>query len=240
MLEYLRQFNFVSVCVRLLLALLAGGVIGFGRGMRKQTAGLRTYIIACVGAALAAMIGFYLHSMLTGIWAEVPFISDIKFDGSRFSAAVISGIGFLAAGSIMLIAHQQVSGLTTAIGLFVTACIGIAAGCGYYEIVVLAVICIVFVMEILYPVEIMFKRKMRYMTIHVDFDTLEHADVIEDKIKEEGAVIHEFELEEITFANPNPSAIISVKLPKHNPSHSSILSSIAELYCVTSVQELIS
>jgi len=240
MLTYLREFNFVSVCVRLVLALLAGGIIGFGRGMRKQTAGLRTYIIACVGAALAAIMGFYLHSMLNGAWASIPFISDVKFDGSRFSAAVISGIGFLAAGSIMLVAHQQVSGLTTAIGLFITVCIGIATGCGYYEIVILSVICIVIVMEVLYPVEITWKRKMRNMTIHVDFDTLENADMITNKLKEEGAVIHEFELEEMTANKDNPSAIISIKLSKQNTSHSSILSSIAELGCVNSVQELIS
>ena len=240
MIEYLKEFNFASVCVRLLLALLAGGLIGFGRGLRKQTAGLRTYLITCVGAALATLIAFYLRSMLEGAWASLPAMASVKFDGSRFSAAVISGIGFLAAGSIMLVAHQQVSGLTTAIGLFITACIGIAAGSGYYEIVIVSVVCIVVVMEVLYPIEMTWKRKMRNMTIHVDFDKLENADMITDKLKEEGATIHEFELEDTKTNDDHPSAIISMKLSKQNNSHSSILSSVAELCCVNSVQELIS
>lgn len=102
-------------------------------------------IITCVGAALAALIGFYEYAMLQGDWSALSALIEIKFDGSRFSAAVISGIGFLAAGSIMLIAHQQISGLTTAIGLFITACIGIAVGAGFYEAVIFAAVFIVLI-----------------------------------------------------------------------------------------------
>ena len=240
MYHLLKEFNFASMCFRLLLSLLAGGIIGFGRGKRKQTAGLRTYIITCVGATLATLMGFYLHEMLIGEWAEISLMSDIKFDGSRFPSSVISGIGFIAAGSIMLVLHQQISGLTTAIGLFITACIGIASGAGYYEAVVLSVVFIVIVMEVMLPLELTFKRKMRNMTIHVDFDDLENKDIITDAIKKEGATIYEFELEDMSKKKTTPSAIIWIKLAKHNPSHSSVLSSVAGLPCVSSVQELIS
>ena len=238
MLDTLREFNLLSVCVRLLLATVAGGLIGFGRAKKKQTAGLRTYLITCVGSALTALIGFYEYAMLSGDWSK--FITELKFDGSRFSAAVISGIGFLAAGSIMLVKHQQVSGLTTAIGLFVTACVGIAAGAGYYEVVLVAVFFIVVVMELMYTFEVTFKRKMRNMTIHVDFDDLENIDMITETLKTEGATVFEFELEDTGKTKTTQSAIIWVKLPKENNSHSSILSSVAELPCVTSTQELIS
>ena len=240
MLEQLREFSFLSVCVRLLLALIAGGVIGFGRGMKKQTAGLRTYIITSVGAALASLMAFYVYEMLYGNWSLLSTAAELKFDGSRFQAAVVSGIGFLAAGSIMLVAHQQVSGLTTAIGLFVSACIGLAAGAGFYEIVLVAVVLIVLVMEVMYPLEITFKRKTRNMTLHVDFDDIANIDKISETITKEGATIYEFELEDPTARKTTPSAIVWVKLSKENHSHSSILSSVAELPCVTSVQELIS
>ena len=185
-------------------------------------------------------MGFYLQTMLAGLWSELPYISDIKFDGSRFSAAVISGIGFFSAGSIILAAHQQVSGLTTAIGLFITASIGIAAGAGFYEAVVISTVLIVIVLELMQPLEFFFKRKMRNMTVHIDFDDIEHVDMITDAIKKEGAEIYEFELENDKNKFESQSAIIGIKLSRENPSHSAVLSSVAELGCVFSVQELIS
>ena len=238
--EVLREFNFLSVCVRLLLALVAGGVLGFGRARKKETAGLRTYIITSVGAALTTLISFYVYEMLNADWAAASGLAEIKFDGSRYAACVISGIGFLAAGSIMLVVHQQVSGLTTAIGLFVSACVGIAAGMGFYEAVLISVVLIVLVMEVMHPLEITFKRKMRNMTIHVYFDELEHLDLITDTVRKEGATVYEFELEDLAANKQQASVILTVKLAKHKVSHSAILSTIAELPCVTSVQELIS
>ena len=241
MIEYLKGFNLLTVFLRLLLALAAGGVIGFGRARKKETAGLRTYIITCLGSALTALISYYEYGMLTnGPWKEFIVGNDLVFDGSRFSAAVISGIGFLAAGAIMLIKHQQVSGLTTAIGLFVTSCIGIAAGMGYYQVVIASVVVIVVVMELMHPLEMTFKRKMRNMTIHVSFDDLENLSLITDTLKGEGATIYEFELEDRQKNNDAPSVIVWVKLSKNNKSHSSVLSSVAELDCVSSVQELVS
>ena len=240
MLEMLKEFNIVSVCFRLVLATLVGAIIGFGRSRQKQTAGMRTYLITCVGAALAALIGFYEYAMLKGDWSALSALTEIKFDGSRFASSVISGIGFLAAGSIMLIAHQQISGLTTAVGLFITACIGIAAGAGYYEIVVIATVFIVIVMELMQSVEVAVKRRMRNMTLHVDFNDLDNINVITDAIKNEGATVYEYEFENGKKNDAVISAIIYLKLSRENPSHSAVLSSVAELPCVSSAQELIS
>ena len=239
MLGSLSEFNFGSVCFRLVLAVVSGGMIGFGRARKKQPAGLRTYIITCVGAALTALISYYEYEMLTGAWSAEA-ATAVKFDGSRFAAAVISGIGFLAAGSIMLVAHQQVSGLTTAIGLFVTACIGIAAGIGFYEAVFAAVIFIIVVMEGMQSFELLFKRRTRNMTIHVNFDDLKNLNTITDALKSEGVTVYEIDNEEISGKKTTPSTILWVKLSKDNVSHSSVLSSVAELPCVYSVQELIS
>ncbi|MBQ7700483.1 MAG: MgtC/SapB family protein [Clostridia bacterium] len=66
MLQSLKEFNIVSVCVRLVPAALVGAIIGFGRSRQKQTAGMRTYLITCVGAALASITGFYEYAMLKG------------------------------------------------------------------------------------------------------------------------------------------------------------------------------
>ena len=98
MADLLDNFTFLSVLSRLLLAAVAGGIVGYGRSKKSQAAGLRTYIICCVGSTLATLLAFYQYEMLTGPW---NLGDSFKYDASRYSAAVISGIGFLAAGSIV-------------------------------------------------------------------------------------------------------------------------------------------
>ena len=132
-LSFLRSFSFISILIRLLLAMTAGAVIGFGRTRRQRPAGLRTYMLTAIGACLAMLLVIYEYTMLTGPWSPAVESVGMKFDASRYAAQVISGIGFLGAGTIVAAAHQQVSGLSTATGLFAIACIGLAAGAGYIE-----------------------------------------------------------------------------------------------------------
>ena len=121
--NYLRDFNLVTICIRLILAAIFGGVIGIERGRQRRAAGLRTHILVCVGAALAATVGFY-STMVLG---------NSNADPLRVSAQVISGIGFLGVGTIIVKGRYQITGLTTAAGLWVTAAIGISLGAGFYE-----------------------------------------------------------------------------------------------------------
>ncbi len=119
--EYLLDINVWSISLRILLALLFGGCIGFERGYHGRATGLRTHILVCVGACMAAMIGVFEVS-------ELGFTADPL----RVGAQVISGIGFLGVGTIIVRNRSQVSGLTTAAGLWATATIGLAIGIGFY------------------------------------------------------------------------------------------------------------
>ena len=239
--EYLREFNLASAAVRLFAALVAGAAIGYGRALKKVNAGLRTYMLVSLGAALTVLISMYEYQMLSaGPWKEVADLLGLKFDSSRFSAQVISGIGFLAAGTIIGIAHQQVSGLTTAIGLFTAACMGLAAGAGFYEGVLLSSVLIIFTLEVLKPLENAFKRRIRNITICVKFGSIEDVAAIMETIQAQHAQVFETEIERtVQVGSEPPTAILSIKLGKHHASHSSLLSSVAELPCVRSVQELI-
>ena len=134
---YLKEFNFLSVLVRLILAIACGAVVGIGRSKKKQNAGLRTYVLTAIGAAMSMLLACYEYEMMTGQWAPFVEIVGMKFDASRYSAQVVSGIGFLAAGTILSSGHQQVTGLTTAAGLFCSACMGFACGAGMYDCVLL-------------------------------------------------------------------------------------------------------
>ena len=142
-LEYLREFNVVTASIRLVLALIFGGVIGLERGRQRRAAGLRTHILVCVGAALTAIVGFYARDVL-----EIA-----NSDPLRVSAQVISGIGFLGVGTIMVKGRFQIVGLTTAAGLWVTAAIGIALGTGFYEGALIAFVVSVFTVMVLNKIE---------------------------------------------------------------------------------------
>ena len=239
-LAFLRQFSLISVCCRLLIAQAAGAIIGYGRAQKKANAGLRTYMLVSIGAALTMVLATYEHEMLLGPWAWAVEKVGMKFDASRFSASVVTGVGFLAAGTIIVVAHRQVSGLTSAVGLFTTAVMGIAAGAGFYECVLVALGLIVFTIEFMQPMELAFKRRLRYITLFVEFGELSDLDRIIQTIKGEHAAIFDLDMEHTeAHSGKNPSAILTLKLSRENASHSAILSSLAELPCVYGVQELI-
>ena len=120
---YSSPLSFETVAFRLLLATLLSGAIGFERGFRGRAAGLRTHILVCIGSAVTVMTGIYAMETL-GYGSADPL---------RIAAQVISGIGFLGAGTILVRGKTMVTGLTTAAGLWATAAIGIACGIGFYS-----------------------------------------------------------------------------------------------------------
>lgn len=115
------EFGPYTVFLRLMAAALMGGLIGSERGRHGRPAGLRTHMLICIGAAMTSLTSVYLSEALGAT-------SDI----ARISAQVISGIGFLGAGTIMVRNSSVITGLTTAAGMWATAAIGIAAGYGFY------------------------------------------------------------------------------------------------------------
>lgn len=140
------EFNVWSVIVRVALAALCGGLIGSERGRHGRAAGMRTHILVCLGSAVTAMTGLYAVETL-------HYTGDVF----RIAAQVVSGIGFLGAGTILVRNHSIVTGLTTAAGMWATASIGIAIGYGFYEAVVAAMLLCVILVPILGRVE--YKRK---------------------------------------------------------------------------------
>lgn len=130
--DFLCDFNLWSVLVRLCTAALLGGFIGSERGRHGSAAGLRTHILVCIGASLTSITSLFLNYEL-----------GTDGDVARLSAQVISGIGFLGAGMIIVKNDNIVTGLTTAAGMWATAAIGIAVGYGFYfGAIISAFICI--------------------------------------------------------------------------------------------------
>ena len=117
----LTEFQAVAL-VKTLLASLCGGLIGLDREMKGRPAGLKTFSLVCLGSTLAMITNDYIYT----------YIAGGSGDAARMAAQVISGIGFLGAGTIMVTGHNQIKGLTTAAALWVTAALGISIGCGFY------------------------------------------------------------------------------------------------------------
>lgn len=146
--ETLIELNIWSVCFRIVLALIFGGCIGLERGYHGRAAGLRTHILVCLGATLAAMTGVYEVGVL-----------GFAADPMRVAAQVISGIGFLGVGTIIVRNRSQVTGLTTAAGLWATGSIGIAIGIGFYIAAFLAFLIVFITITVLIHLEKKSKKK---------------------------------------------------------------------------------
>lgn len=152
----LRELNIISILLRVLAAILAGGIIGLERGLKNRAAGFRTYILVCLGACIVMVTNQYIYQVYgTG-------------DPVRMGAQVISGIGFLGAGSIIVTSRNQIKGLTTAAGLWACACIGLALGVGFYEVAGVGVVCMILVLTLLHSWEDFLRRNTKVLTIYVE------------------------------------------------------------------------
>ena len=140
--EMMTEINVWSIIFRIFLAAFIGGYIGMNRFRHGRAAGARTHILVCLGAAITTLLGFYTAANL-----------GFPNDPLRLGAQVVSGIGFLGVGTIMIRNHSQVTGLTTAAGLWTTACIGLTVGAGFYIVSIAAFITVLLTFTLLSRLE---------------------------------------------------------------------------------------
>ncbi len=172
--KMMTQFNEVSVVVRIFLAMLLGGGIGMEREKSKRPAGFRTHILVCVGSCMTALIGLFA-------WQEMGSMSDPL----RISAQVVSGIGFLGVGTILVKEHDHITGLTTAAGLWTTAAIGIACGFGFYLGAVLGALVVALTSAILFKLEARGRKKNKKLTLYAEVVGTEKINEYTDWLMEE-------------------------------------------------------
>ncbi len=155
---YLRDFNLWTVLIRVVLSALAGALVGFERAAHGRAAGLRTHMAVSVGAALTVMIGLYAVNTL-----------GMSSDPLRIGAQVVSGVGFLGAGTILLRrGGSQIQGLTTAAGLWAVATIGLAMGLGFYEGGILATLMVVLTLSLVSRLEFFMNRKRQRAFVYLE------------------------------------------------------------------------
>ena len=153
------ELSIAAVLFRFFISFLLSGIIGFERSRHGRPAGLRTHIIVCLGSTMTALIGQY-----------TCLVMGFSSDPMRVSAQVISGIGFLGAGTILIRGRNHVTGLTTAAGLWTTACIGIATGLGFYSGAVICAIIFFLSAGALTRVETIGKNGKNIIRVYLECD----------------------------------------------------------------------
>jgi putative Mg2+ transporter-C (MgtC) family protein len=172
--EMIKDFNTVSVVVRIFLAMFLGGFIGMEREKSRRPAGFRTHILVCVGSCMTALIGLFVWTGLNG-----------ASDPLRVAAQVISGIGFLGVGTILVKEHDHITGLTTAAGLWATAAIGIACGFGFYIGALVTTLVVSITAAILFKFEARRRKKNKKRAIYLEVQGTEVLNEYIDWLKED-------------------------------------------------------
>lgn len=194
----------LEIALRLVLALLLGGIIGFEREQANHAAGFRTNILVCVGACLM---------MLLSIYGFANFVDElnVRVDPARLAAAVITGVGFLGAGTIMF-TGKKISGLTTAASLWVVAALGLAVGAGFYFAAIVVLVLVITTLWLFNKIEKrVFKNKKDY---HVELNCKDSASLlleIQFILDQYEAKMTKMSIEE----SPKFSEYTGVELPTH-------------------------
>ncbi len=210
--------------LRLFAAAIMGGVIGMERGYRAKEAGFRTHFLVALGSAIFMILSQYgFESLLTQTRASGL---NVRLDPSRIAAQVVSGIGFIGAGTIIFQKHV-VRGLTTAAGLWVTSAIGMTCGAGLYTLAIASTVMVLICLAILN----LFMKKFGMRNVSVTFSTDSINDVRQalDKMRSDGIAIDSYNLREMV-EGPSSNYVVSLELNvKRNKYESLVFSMMEEL-----------
>ncbi|MBS1929324.1 MAG: MgtC/SapB family protein [Bacteroidetes bacterium] len=175
-----------EIVIRLLLASLFGALIGLERERKDWTAGMRTHMMVCVGSSLIMMVSAFGFSDILGT-------ENVTLDPSRVAAQVVSGIGFIGAGTIMFLRPGTIRGLTTAAGLWTVAAIGLATGGGMYFAAGAATLVALIILWALQPLENIFAQKFKQKTLRIVTHSGENCiEVLKVFEESKGVVIQNF------------------------------------------------
>ena len=222
----LRDVTTLSVFVRLACALICGGIIGIERSYKRRPAGFRTHILICIGAAITTLTSQYLY-------LNMHYFTDM----ARLGAQVVAGIGFIGAGTIIVTKRQRVKGLTTAAGLWASACLGLAIGAGYYECVAVSVALILVCMYAFPALENRLIQRSRYMNILAELDGMECLGGVLAALREQGVTVFDIDLSKQPEDRRAQLGVhLSVYLPK-GLNHTELLAQLAALGGTVSIEE---
>lgn len=222
----LQEISLLSVIIRLALSVLIGGIIGTERGLRNRPAGFMTYVLVCLGSTLIMLTNQYISSIIPGT------------DPTRLGAQVVSGIGFLGAGTIIVTRKDEIRGLTTAAGLWVAAGLGLAVGVGFYVGSIVGCLFIVFVLVSLKRIDIYIKQHAKSMEIYLEYDSSFSIRTLSEFVEKQGYELFDIQRGNVKSLKKELGTLIfSLGLLKRT-NHQEVLKSLYTIEGVEYVREL--
>ena len=221
----LREVTYLAIALRILAAIIIGGLIGLERGLKNRPAGLRTYMLVCVGSCLIMLTNQYLFQVTqTG-------------DPMRLGAQVVSGIGFLGAGTIVVTRYNRIKGLTTAAGLWSAAGVGLALGVGFYEAALIAGLAIFVVMTLLQRWDDNMHSKTRAVEIYVELDEQISMGEFICQIRQMDLDISNVQIEP-NATESNTRGVVATLKAKKRGKHEELMDKIRQIEGVRYLEEL--
>ncbi len=196
------EWNLWNLLIRVIASAILGGIIGLDRGMKHRGAGTKTITIVCLGATLVMLTEQYIQ-------INFPGLSNM----GRLAAQVISGVGFIGVGTIIVSRHR-VRGLTTAATLWASACVGLAVGIGFIEGGVLITAMMLFSLHVLPYVERFATRHSHYCNVFIDLEESRDLHMVIQKLKEADVVIDSMDTSESRVAGVGISVHMVLYLNK--------------------------
>ena len=222
----LREITYQSIFVRILASIIIGGLIGVERGMKNRPAGLRTYMLVCVGSCLVMLTNQYIYQA-TGTG-----------DPTRLGAQVVNGIGFLGAGTIIVTKHNQIKGLTTAAGLWACAGVGLAFGIGFYEGALTAAIGIYTILTLLQRWDRHMHQKVRLLDVYVELDNAVPLSDFTQHLRNLDLQIESFQFEPDNALEHDARAMVLTLKSSKREDHMIIMDKIRKLTGIIHLEEL--
>lgn len=222
----IRELSMFSICLRILITILVGGMLGIERGMKNRPAGLRTYMLVSLGACIIMMTNQYVY--------QVYHTGDIV----RMGAQVVSGIGFLGAGTIVVTSRNQIKGLTTAAGLWASAGVGLAIGIGLYEVAIISACLIWGIFTILHRLDYAMRHNTKQVEVYVELSKETSLGDFLRYTRENQIESSNIQLEHEHIEINNTLAFITTLKGKNKQRHEEVLSVIRRMTGVIYIEEL--
>lgn len=221
-----REVTYWAVILRIAAAFLLGGILGFERGLKQRPAGLRTHMLVCIGACMIMLTNQYV------------FQATQTGDPVRMGSQVVSGMGFLGAGTIMVTKRNQIKGLTTAAGLWAAAAVGLALGIGFYEAAVMGTGVILLTMTAVYSLDSRIHSNTRLTKLYVELDQSVSIGRFAKSVRERELEIEDLQLDrEHTYADGVRSLVLTVRA-KGKPARKDLVESLQGIDGVVWLDEL--
>ena len=222
----LREVTYLAVALRIVSAVIFGGIIGMERGMKNRPAGLRTYMLVCLGSCLIMLTNQYLFQVSgTG-------------DPMRLGAQVVSGIGFLGAGTIIVTKHNQIKGLTTAAGLWASAGVGLALGVGFYEAALAAGLAVFSILTLLQKWDDKLHRNTKIIELYIEIsESYTVGNLIRD-LRDLNLEVESLQMEQDVVLEDNARPLIATLKSKKRGDHNVLLEKIKQFEGIVHLEEL--